>query len=89
MVCYIVIFELKDSSRLSALKENLKSFPGFCPLTPHVWAITTDKKAKDVRDQLTASLGPGDQLFVLRSGTEGAWRNSYGEQHNQWLKKNL
>ena len=89
MACYIVIFQLKDASRLEPLKENLKTFSGFCPLTPHSWAILTDLKAKDVRDQLATSLGPGDQLFVFRSGTEGAWRNSYGEKHNEWLKKNL
>lgn len=89
MACYIVIFELKDSSRVSAVTDNLKSFSSYCPLTPHAWAISTDQNAKDVREKLTASLGPGDQLFVLRSGTEGAWRNSYGEAYNQWLKKNL
>lgn len=89
MACYIVIFELKNTERLPAIKEALKSFSGYCPLTEHAWAITTDKKATEVRDQLARSTDPGDQLFVLRSGTEGAWRNSYGEKHNEWLKKNL
>jgi hypothetical protein len=89
MVCYIVIFELNEPSRLPALKEALKSFSGYCPLTDHSWAIATDKKATEVRDQLAASMGPADPLFVFRSGTEGAWRNSYGEKHSEWLKKNL
>jgi hypothetical protein len=89
MASYIVVFELKDSSRLPALKKILRSFSGYCPLTSHSWAITTEYKAKDVRDQLAASLGPGDQLFVIRSGTEGAWRNSYSEKHNEWLKRYL
>ncbi len=89
MTCYIIIFELSDASRLLALKEVLKSFSSYCPLTNHSWAITTDKKATEVREQLAASMGSSDQLFVFRSGTEGAWRNSYGEKHNEWLKKNL
>jgi hypothetical protein len=89
MACYIVTFELKNSSRLADLKEVLKSFNGFCPLNATAWAILTSKRAREVRDQLAAVLGPGDRLFILRSGSEGAWRNSYGEKNNEWLKKNL
>jgi len=89
MACYIVIFELKDPSRLAGVENMLRSYSGFCPLTPHAWAITTESKATEVREKITPALGPGDQLFVLRSGTEAAWRNSYGEKHNEWLKKNL
>ena len=89
MACYIVIFELHDQSQKPTFIEGLKSFTGYCPLTPHSWAITTNKTAKEVRDQLAACMGPTDQLFVFRSGTEGAWRNSYGIKNNDWLKKNL
>jgi hypothetical protein len=89
MTCYVIICEIHDPSHLAAFKEALKSFSGYCPLTPHSWAITTDKTAKEVRDQLIASIGTADQLFIFRSGTEAAWRNSYGEKHNEWLKKNL
>lgn len=89
MACYIVTFELKDSARLPGLEEALKSFSGYCPLNATSWAITTEKKAVEVRDHLTTKLGPADRLFVIRSGSEGAWWNSYGKEHNDWLKKYL
>ena len=89
MACYIVTFELTESSRLPALKTALKSFGGYCPLNATSWAILSEKKATEVRDELAAVLGAGDRLFIIRSGSEGAWRNSYGEKHNEWLKKNL
>ena len=89
MACYLIIFELTDPSRKPAFTEALKSFTGYCPLTPHSWAITTAKSAKEVRDQLAPCMKDTDRLFVFRSGVEGAWRNSYGEKHNEWLKKNL
>ena len=89
MATYIVTFELKDTSRLAGLKEAMKVYGSFCPLTKHAWAIKTSSSAKEVREKLTLALGPGDQLFVIRSGTEGAWRNSFGEKHNEWLKNNL
>ena len=89
MSCYIVIVTMKAQSRRTALVEKLRSFEGFCPLTPDSWAIVTELTAKTLRDQLTDSLDQGDQLFVIRSGTEGAWRNSFGKKYNEWLKKNL
>ena len=89
MACYIVMFELKDPARRPALRDALRALPGFCPLTATAWAITSDKKAKEIRDELAGVLGPGDRLFVIKSGTEAAWRNSYGEKHNEWLKKHL
>ncbi len=101
MACYIVTFELKSpahvlglpqtalKSRLAGLQTALKSYPGYCPLNATSWAIKTDKKAREVRDHLATKLGPGDRLFVIRSGSEGAWRNPYGEENNDWLKKNL
>ena len=89
MVCYIVIFELSDPARLATVREALKSFGNYCPLTTRAWAIKTEKSAVQVRDQLSTAFGPDDRLFILRSGTEGAWRNSYSVKHNDWLKKNL
>jgi hypothetical protein len=49
----------------------------------------TDKKATEIRDSLGRVMQSGERVFVIRSGTEAAWRNSYGEKNNEWLKKNL
>jgi hypothetical protein len=89
MACYIVIFEIDDPDRLTAFKESLKLFPRYCPLTNQAWAIVTDKKETEVRDQLAASMLQNDRLYVFRSGTAGAWRNAYSEKHSEWLKTNL
>ena len=90
MSCYIVIFEVPDSGRLATLKESLiKSFSGQCYLSEHSWAIITDKKAAEVRDQLGKCLAPGDRLYVFRSGTEGAWYNAASDEHSDWLKRHL
>ncbi len=87
--CYIVIFEVSNPTVLAALKDALKSFRSYCPLTKLSWAITTNKRAKEVRDQLAAVIGPADRLFVVRSGTEAAWRNPFGPKNSDWLRKNL
>lgn len=89
MKCYVVTFEAADVGVRQLLRDRLKTYPRYCPIHKHCWAIMTDQKAVEVRDYLSALLGPKDRLFVVRSGTEAAWRNSYGPKNNEWLKKNL
>ena len=87
--CYIITFEIADPTTRTALTERLKAYGSFCPIHEHCWAILTDQSAAQIRDFLTSLLGPTDRLFVIRSGTEAAWLRSYGESHNEWLKKYL
>ena len=89
MACYIITFEIKDSAKLSGLKEALMSYGGYCPLNATSWAILTEKKAAEIRDHLRSKIGPNDRIFVIRSGSEGAWFNAYGNDNSEWLKKNL
>lgn len=89
MACYIVTFEVKSIEAIKQLHASLETYSGYCPIHPKCWAILTDKKAVEVRDHLMGAIKKGDYLFVIRSGTEAAWNTTYGEEHSQWLKKNL
>jgi len=87
--CYIVSFEVGSDTVREKLRERLKAYGNFCPINKHCWAIRTAQKAVEVRDNLTEVLEPTDRIFVVRSGTEGAWRNPYGKENSEWLKKYL
>jgi len=89
MTSYIVTFEVAKAEVKTALKDLLKSYGSYCPINETSWAIKTDKTATQVRDHLIPAIETGDRLFVIRSGTEAAWRNSYGDKFTDWLKKNL
>jgi hypothetical protein len=89
MPAFIITFEVNDAARLSSLKEKAKSLGGYCPIHNNAVAISTEKTAVEIREYLTPLLTPSDRIFVIRSGTEAAWRNSYGTEHNEWLKKYL
>ncbi len=67
----------------------MRAYGAYCPINATCWALLTDKKAVDVRDDLEIALQKGDRLFVVRSGTEAAWRNAVSQAHSDWLKKNL
>jgi hypothetical protein len=89
MSAYIITFEISDVTKKKAFDEKLKTFGGYCSINAHTCAITSEKKAIEIRDSLSQILSPTDKLFVIRSGTEAAWRNSYGKEFDEWLKKYL
>lgn len=88
---YIVTFEIQESSTRSEFIKTLQDLAVnfYCPIHKNAWAIRSDKKAAEIRDLLAVNLPTTDRLFVIRTGTEAAWKNSYGEKNNEWLKKYL
>jgi hypothetical protein len=88
MTCYIVTFDPIGVDAAGAIQATLKSYGYYCPITQNSWAVVTPLTATQVRDQISQA-SPTSRVFVVRSGTEAAWKNSFGESHNDWLKKYL
>ena len=78
MSCYIISFQSKERETRQNIRPLLKTYQSYCAITNTCWAVVTDLKAKQIRDQIGELLQPGDRLFVVRSGTEGAW---LGNEH--------
>jgi hypothetical protein len=89
MNTYLVCFEINKAETKTSFIEGLKSYGFYCPICETVWAIRTEKASVAIRDHLVSLLGPTDRVFVLRSGTEAAWKNSYGLKYDEWLKEHL
>ena len=89
MTCYIVIFETNSETSRDKVIEVLKAYGCYCPIHKYCWAIKTEEKAIQIRDKVQSILSATERVFVIRSGTEATWFNSYGEKHTTWLKKNL
>ena len=89
MKSYIVTFQANTDATRNKIRDALKTFESYCPIHKYCWAVITDKTAKDIRDMLSPLLAKDERVFVIRSGTESAWRHSYGTKHNEWLKENL
>ena len=90
MTTYIVTFEVNDTSRKSALKEKMrKHYSAVCPIHSNCWAIVSDDTPNQVREYLDEDLIPADRIFVIRTGTHAAWRNTYEEKNSEWLKERL
>jgi len=90
MKTYIITTEINDATRLSQVEEQLKKESGYyCPIHKNAWAIKSEKSAAELRDELMKFIPNPDRLFIIRSGTEAAWTNAYGEENSEWLKKYL
>ncbi len=90
MKCYIVTFETESETSLQQVNKLLKtSYKFYCPIHEYCWAIKTDETAVQVRDKLMKLSTGAERVFVIRSGIEAAWLNSYGDKNNKWLQTNL
>lgn len=89
MTCYIVTFQTNYAASRTKVTATLKSYSSYCPIHKYCWAILTDESSTQIREKITKVLAPGERVFVIRSGTEASWFNSYGEKNSKWLKENL
>lgn len=77
-----------ESSRLKVC-DILRSYGAYCPIHNNCWAISAPTTAIEIRNKVMSVMGGNDSVFVVRSGIEAAWHNSYGDANNNWLKEML
>lgn len=87
MACYIINYDLRNQKDYDSLISAVKSYGTWAKILKSCWAIVTTKSAVEVRDHLLSYMDADDGVFVVKSGTEAAWRNV--ECSNDWLKEHL
>lgn len=87
MACYIISYDLRKQRDYESLYKAIKSYGTWAHILESTWAVVTSKSAVQVRDHLAAYMDQDDGLFVVRSGTEAAWRRVICR--NEWLKEHL
>ncbi len=85
--CYIINYDLRNKRDYESLYEAIKSYGTNNKILESCWAIVTTKSAEEVRDHLKGVMDSDDGLFVVKSGTEAAWRNV--DCTHKWLKDHL
>jgi len=88
MACYVVTFEPVGAAAAQTIRERLQTLGAYCPIHAYCWAVLTEMTAAQLRDLLIRDI-QASHIFVVRSGTEAAWINTYGEKNSEWLKNNL
>ena len=86
-IAYIVTYDVSDDGDYEGLYEKLKTYNGWAKITESSWAVLSQGKASDIRDELSPVIGEKGRLFVIKSGKAAAWRNTKGR--SEWFKNNL
>ena len=86
MNAYIICFEIKNPNHIKSVEDKLIEYGTWARINANCWSIVTDQSAVIIRDSLK-DLAPGEYIFVIKSGVEAAWTNSYAS--NDWLRRNL
>jgi hypothetical protein len=89
MTTYIVTFEMNDQKRKEAVITKLKEEHSWCPIHEHAYAIRTEKTAAELRLLLAKITIIADRVFVIKTGKEAVWINTYSDKNSEWLKKYL
>lgn len=89
MTCYIITYDLIQPGKKNYdnLHNAIKSYEQWAKISESVWAVVTQRNSVGIRDHLSAFLDLNDRIFIIKSGTEAAWRNTICE--HQWLQGNL
>ena len=88
MTCYIVTFEPIPFTVAGRIRERLQTLQNYCPINAYCWAVLSDMDPVALANYISVG-SENARIFVIRSGTLAAWRNSYGEKNTEWLKRNL
>ena len=86
---FIITYDVTEGNTFDYKKlfEYFKAYGTWAKITESTWAIVTEKKATEVRDEIVELLPAESRVFVIKSGSVGAWRNTIGR--TEWLKKHL
>lgn len=88
MTCYIISYDLHKQKNYDALYKAIKSYGTWAHILESTWAVVTENSASQVRDHLTSHMDSDDEIFVIKSGREAAWRGP-DDKITKWLKTNL
>ena len=84
---YLISYDLAEGGDYEELYKAIKAYGTWAHITESLYAIATEQSASEIRENLSPVLIKGSKLFIVKSGTEAAWRNVICS--NEWLKKNL
>jgi hypothetical protein len=85
----IIAYDVAKSDNFDYKKiyAYFKEYGTWAKITESTWAIVTEKKATEIRNEVIALLPKESRVFVIKSGSMGAWRNTICR--SEWLKTHL
>lgn len=87
MASFIITYDLVNGRDYESIYTAIKSLGRWARVTESVWVITSDEDCISIRDKLLQHMDDDDRLFVTKSSSVAAWKNT--RCSSEWLKNNL
>jgi len=84
---YLISYDMAEGGDYEKLYEAIKAYRTWAHITESLFAVATEQSAKEIRENLSGYFPKGSRLFIVKSGSEAAWRNVICS--NEWLKNKL
>lgn len=86
---FIITYDVAqgDNFDYQNIYKYFKEYGTWAKITESTWAIVTEKKATEIRNEIISILPEESRVFVIKSGINGAWRNTICR--SEWLKTHL
>jgi len=89
MAMFIVGYDKKEGEDYGPLEDRLKEFGTYWHHLDSTWLVRTDMSHTGLRDELYATMQPGNRLLVIDvTGQPAAWAG-FPERARTWLKEHL
>lgn len=84
---YLISYDMAEGGDYDELYKAIKAYGAWAHITESLFAVATEQSAKEIRESLQKFFLRGSRLFIVKSGTEAAWRNVICS--NEWLQEKL
>jgi len=84
---YLISYDMAEGGNYEDLYGAIQAYGTWAHITDSLFAVVTEQSAKKIRENLVEYFPKGSRLFIVKSGTEAAWRNVMCS--NKWLKEKL
>jgi hypothetical protein len=91
MAVYLIGYDLikpgKDYSKI--VPEIKRAFPDYWHCLDSTWLVKTEYSAVQIRAHLAQFIDTNDRILVATIGKGAAWSVSFGNECQDWLRRNL
>jgi hypothetical protein len=81
------LYDEKDSTKYSNLKNAIESYGDWCKCLNNVWIIKTSYTDMQVADNLEKYLGTNDKLVVIKAYPWMACSGTFPEEVKNWFQR--
>lgn len=88
MNSYIISYDLVAERNYDALIAELETY-NYWHCLESTWIVKSDESTSDIHTKLGKHIDGDDLLIVIKAVRDASWSDSFSQECQDWLQKNL